>query len=91
MDSEGIDWFLYGLASETNIAVLKWNADGCKQERHGDPLPGAVYPKIVPMYVEDYQDSGMKRYFADAVWKPFNTKGVDLRVIPSVKKQRAFV
>lgn len=65
-DSEATGCFLYDFALAMIIAVPKRNSDWCKRGHHNDPLPGAVHTKVVPRYVEDFRDSGMKRGFAVA-------------------------
>lgn len=52
LDSEMSSWFLSDFALVLIITVPKWNADGCTQERHGDTLSSAVYPKVVKDYID---------------------------------------
>lgn len=39
-----------------------------KRGLRGDTLPGVVYAKVVPRYVNEFSDDGMSREFAEAVW-----------------------
>lgn len=45
-----------------------------------------VYPKVVLLY-----ENEMRRDFAETVWNHVNTEGADLKMIPSIGEQRAFV
>lgn len=46
LGSEAIGWFLHHLASTVSFAVPEWNADGCRRDRSGDPLPRVAHPKV---------------------------------------------
>lgn len=67
MDLEVLGWLLYNLSASTINAVLKRQADGLRKSRHGNALTGAVHPKVVPRYVGEFQDSGMKYGFAETL------------------------
>lgn len=86
-----VGWFVYDFASALTTAIPEWNADGRKRGRVEDPLPGAVYSRVAPKYVEKYQDSGMKRDCSEAVWNRFKRKSVDVLTNPSIEEQRALV
>lgn len=50
-----------------------------------------VRPKVVPRFVEEFRENGMKRDFVETVWNRFKPKSADLKLIPSIKEQRVFV
>lgn len=90
-NSEVLGWYLKEFALAMIIAVLNRRADGCKRGRHGDALPGALHPKVVPRYVEKVQESGIKRIFVEVAWNRFKTESVESRTISSIKQHRAFM
>lgn len=63
---------------------------GSKRVRSGDLLHGAVHAKVAPSYVEEQQNSGTKRYFAEAVWNRHETDGADLTISTPIWEQHAF-
>lgn len=77
-----------------NIAVLGWKKDGSKQSRHGDAFCEAMHPKAAKAalrYVKEFWESDVEWDFTEAARNRFKTDCVELRVFPSVDKQRAFV
>lgn len=66
-DAEAQVWYFYDCALVMIVAVSEWKANGSKRGRHGNALPGAVHPKVVLRYVEEFRESCVKRGFAEAV------------------------
>lgn len=70
-----IDWsdpgvlgrYLYDFAMAIIIAVPGWKADEAMRGRLCDALPGAVHPKAVSIYAEEYRMRGTERNFAEVV------------------------
>lgn len=53
-------------------------------------LPSTVHPRVMSRYVERFQESDLKRIFAEKAWNHFKTEGVDLKTIPSIEGHCAF-
>lgn len=73
------------------LTLPEWDVGGCKWGRHGNVLPSTFLSKVVPRYLENFRESGIKREFAKAVWNCFRTIGVDLRGILTTEEQRVFI
>lgn len=50
-----------------------------------------MHSKVVPSYTEKFEESGIQRDFAEAVWNCYETKGADLRVITLIDEHHTFV
>lgn len=53
-DSEALGWCLYDFATAIIFAVLEWKANGSKRDRHVTAFSGAVHPKVVLRYAEEF-------------------------------------
>lgn len=53
--------------------------------------PGGVHAKVAFRYPKEFCDASMSRGFAEAVCAHFKADGIDLKEIPLLAEQRAFV
>lgn len=86
-----VGWFLYDFDDSVIINVPGWTSAGQKRGREGELLPEVCNPKVTPKYVVEFQEAGMNRDYARAVWDWFKVTGVDLFVISLLDGQTAFL
>lgn len=62
-----------------------------KQGFCGDVVYKVVHAKVATRFVEEFCDAGMSREFAKAIRARYKVDGIELKDIPSLAEQRAYV
>lgn len=73
------------------ISVPEWQIKSLKRGFREDALPVIVLKKVASCCAAKFRDAGMGREFAEAAWSHYKVDGTDLREIPSLAEQRAYV
>lgn len=83
--------FLYHLTDAANIFVSEWQTEGFKRGLCCDAVPRVVYMKVALRYLKEICNVSKSREFPKAVWDCYKADETDIKKIPSLLEQRAFV